>query len=211
MLILQRAHFFQPAVLAILAPALLAGCAAKTAVTSTTWHDSAQRDVRYSKVIVVALTEEGDKRLSFEDELAFDLRSDATQVWPSSRLMDVKLPVNSESLTPVVAETGAEVVVVTRVTSFDVKSVEQASAYTDVSARRRQGSVFQYDYVEKELPALITTEFTTVLTTDVVAADDGALIYTVVTTASGQETIADVINVLSDVIAKQLRRDGVIR
>ncbi len=188
----------------------LSGCAAQTSVSSA-WIDSDKRGVRYEKVLVIALTEEGDKRMSFEDEVAADLNRGSTRAWASSRLMDITLPVNETTIKPLVDEIGAQAVVVTRVTDLSVRTVESSQPYTAVQARRKEGAAFRYDYVEKELPALMTTEFTTELTTDVVDTGSGERVYTVVSSADGQESLAEVIAVLSDAIAKQLRTDGVIR
>ncbi len=199
-----------PLLVALCLPALLAGCAAKTAVSSS-WIDGDKRGARYEKVLVIAMTEEGDKRVSFEDELAVELSRGDTRAWPSSQLMDTGLVINEDSVRPLIEETGAQAVVVTRVTDMSVQTVESSQAYTAVAARRKKGTAFQYDYVEKELPALVTAEFTKELTTDVVDAASGERVYTVVASAAGQDALAEVIGVLSDVIAKQLQADGVIR
>ena len=189
--------------------ALLTGCAANTSV-STTWYDEGSRGTRFDKVLVVAIAADADKRRSFEDVLARRLGTDATQVWTSNRYMDTAQAVNHETIEPVLNQTGATAVVITAVTSFEVNPVE-VEAYTDVTARRKSGTAFRYDYVEKELPAFIKTEYATVLTTDVYNAQTNAHVYTLVSSATGQDNLAEVISVLSGVIAKQLRADGIIR
>ena len=186
-----------------------AGCAGVPS-QSHVWHDPDRRGVRYDSVLVVALTQEGDKRKSFEDALRARLQTPATEVWSSSSQMGINVPVTTASITPVLERTGARALIITRVKSIDVNPV-QVDSYTDVVAKRRKGSVLTYDYVEKELPAYIRNEFTTVLTTDVYDASDSANIYTLVSSASGQESLSDVIEVLSRSIAKRLRSDGVVR
>ena len=49
------------------------------------------------------------------------------------------------------------------------------------------------------------------MTTDVYNATSGENVYTVVTTARKQETLTDVIDLLSGVIAKRLKADGVVK
>ena len=115
----------------------------------------------------------------------------------------------------------ADALVVTRVTHLEVKSVEvegrstviaeQQQSGQDYVFQRQQGTLFRYDFTEDVESSFITTEYTTVLTTDVYVAATGELIYTIVSTATKQETLTDVIDVLSDEIAKRLRRDKVIR
>jgi len=189
--------------------ALLTGCAG-TPQQSHVWNDADKRGARYDRVLLTALTQEGDKRRSFEDALAGRLRSEQTEVWSSNKLMRIDTPVTTETVAPLLAQTGATAVIVTRVTSIAVEPV-QVNAYTDVVAKRRKGSALTYDYVDKELPAFIRNEFTTVLTTDVYDAESNSNVYTLVSSTRGQESLGDVIEVLSKAIAKRLRSDGVVR
>ena len=188
---------------------MAAGCAGVPS-QSHVWHDDDKRGVQYERILLVALTQEGDKRKSFEDSLRARLQTPAIEIWTSSSLMGINVPVTADSINPLLQSTGAEAVIITRVKSIGVDPV-QVDSYTDVVAKRRKGSVLTYDYVEKELPAFIRNEFTTVLTTDVYDAQSSASIYTLVSSASGQESLSDVIEVLSRAIAKRLRSDGVVR
>jgi len=194
---------------ALLTALTLAGCATKATVSSN-WLDDSKRDSRYDRVLVIAMAAQGDKRMSFEDEVAFDLNSDVTQAWASSRHMATTTEINADTIAPVVRELGAKAVVITRVLKMEV-STSQSKPYTDVTARRKEGTAFRYEYVEKDSPVLVTPEFTIELETDVVDVASGERIYSVVAATSGQESLSAVINVLSDVIAKQLRADRVIR
>lgn len=195
--------------IAALAILTLAGCATKTTVSST-WLDDSKRGNRYDKVLVVAMAAQGDKRMSFEDEVAFNLKNSGAQAWASSRHMPTTTDINPETIAPIADKVGANVVVVSRVTQMDV-STSESKAYTDVTATRRAGTAFRYDYEEKELPTMVTPQFTIELETDVVDVATGERVYSVVAATSGQESLSDVINVLSNAIAKRLRSDGVIR
>ena len=198
-----------PLCAALLSLVALTGCASKTSVSST-WHDADKRGARYDSVLIIALANDGDKRLSFEDSLAQKLASGGTRAVPSSRVMDTRLEVNRENLGPTLTETGAQAVILTQVSNFEVKPVE-IDSYTDITPRRQKGSPITYDYVEKKLPSLVTTEFTTKLTTEVYDADTDSHVYTMVSSATGQETLSDVINVLSDLIARRLKSDRVVQ
>lgn len=185
------------------------GCANRPTVTAT-WHENEARGARYSSALVIGLVKDGDKRLSFEDALAQQLSSSDTKLWSSSRVLGSGRAVNRESVSRAVAQTGAEAVFVTRVETLEVRQVE-TEAYTDVQARRQQGRLFSYDYVEKELPARVTPEFTTTLVTDVYRVGSERHVYSLTATASGQESLEEVIDVLSRAIAKKLRADGIVR
>lgn len=172
-------------------------------------------------MIVVADAEDTDKRLSFEDAVVYDLRSENTKAMASSRLLRAGEKADENNLRRLIDENAADAVVVTVVSSMDVKAVEQGGR-TDVMEfqqdtgkgmvpTRREGTAFLWDWEENVEPVYVTTEYNTVLTTDVYSAATGESVYTVVTSAKKQETLAEVIDVLSDVIAERLRADGVIR
>jgi hypothetical protein len=193
-----------------LAVALMTGACTTSTSVSSKWHDSSYRNGSFSRVLIVAVTDNTDRRMTFEDAVANDLRSDTTLAWSSSRLMKADTKITEASISEISKQQNADAVIVTRVTSLDVKAVE-VKGRTDVVAQRKKGTIFRYDYVEKEEQSYITSEYETTLTTDVYTSTSSDSIYTVAATATKQETLADVIDVLSDVIASRLRRDGVIR
>jgi hypothetical protein len=204
-----------------LAIALIAGgCASQTSVSSS-WHDKSPANSKFQNVLVVAVSENTDNRLSFEDAVVYDLRGPNTQAWASARGMKADEDINEENLRKLVEEKQADAILVTKVTSMEIKPVE-AGGRTDVIGhqqdtgmgmvpQRKSGTIFRYDFEETVEPIYTTAEYTTVLTTDVYSAASGEHVYTVVSTATKQETLTDVIDVLSDVIAERLRSDGVIR
>lgn len=193
----------------LLSAVLLSGCAARTSVNST-WHDTDLRGQRYDKVLVIGLTADGERRVTYEDTVTRELLGGNTQAWPSSRFMDIAQDVTPETVQPVVDRLGADAVIVTQVSSLNVEAIE-VDAFTDVMARRQSGTAFRYDYIEKERAAYMTAEFTTVLTTDVYAANSGKHLYSMVASTSGQESLDDVAIELGRAIAKRLKNDGVVR
>ncbi len=198
----------------------LTACANTTSVSSN-WHNKSLRNPQFSRIIVVGVTEAFDERLSFEDAVVADISGPYTTAWPSGRLMGPGKEINEENMRAVVAEKQADAVIVTKVTSVDVQTAEaggrsdvielQQETGVGMVPQRRPGTIFQYDYEENIEPVYITREYTTVLTTDVYSTADGTNVYTVVSTAKKQETLADVIVTLSDAIADRLRSDKVIR
>jgi hypothetical protein len=225
-------HFTRAAVTILtLCLALLAGaCASKTTVSSS-WADKSQKGAKFERIVVVAVSDNADRRLSFEDAVVYDLRSETTRAWSSTRHMESTAEINEANLRALVADLEADAIVVTSVTSMDVKAVEKGGR-TDVienqqdtgvgvgagvapnsnfNSPQRPVSVYGFNFSETAEPVYVTSEYTTVLTTDVYSAASGENLYTVVSTANKQESLTDVIDVLSDVIAARLRSDGVIR
>lgn len=204
----------------LLLAVLLGGCASQTRVSSV-WHDKSQRNARFDQLLVVAVSDNTDRRLSFEDALVNTLRGPKTSAWASARLMPVNTAVNEENLRAVVAQQNADAVIVTKLESVEVKPVESGGR-SDVLARQNEtgigltprpkpGTVFQYDYQEKIEPVYITAEYTAVVTTDVYSVASGANIHSIRATTSGKQTVAEVIAELSKTIAERLRTDGVVR
>jgi PBP1b-binding outer membrane lipoprotein LpoB len=199
---------------------LLSGCTARTSVSSS-YTDKQQRNPRFTRALVVAVTATPERRLSFERAVVKDLAIDGTEAWPSAQLMNTQLEINQDNLRSVVEQQQADVVIVTRVTAMEVVPVEvegrsavleeQQQSGENHIYKRKSGTLFRYDYEEDVEASYVTTEYTTELKTEVFAAQSGELIYTIVSRVSKVETINEVIDVLSDEIAKRLRRDGVIK
>lgn len=194
--------------LVLAAVIFLAGCASNTSVSSA-WHKGGYKGTRFERVLVVAIVKNTDRRLSFEDAVVYDLRGETTRAWASARLMDTTTKLDAASIESAAQSQRADAVVITRINSLDVQAVE-VQGRTDVQAQRQKGTIFRYDYIEKEEAPYITSEYTITLTTDVLEPGSTDPLYTVVATAKKQETLDDVIEVLSDIIARQLRQDGVI-
>ena len=201
-------------------PLFFSACANHTSVSSS-WTDGKRHNNPFNRVLVVAVSANADGRMSFEDAVVYDLRGPETQAWPSSRLMKPDVEVNRVTLLPIIDQQQADAVVVTRVTRLEVEPVEiggrstvlaeQQQSGQDYVFQRQQGTLFRYDYEEDIEKTYITSEYTTELRTDVYETESDELIYTILSRATKQESLADVIDVLSNVIAKQLRKDRVIR
>jgi hypothetical protein len=217
---LQRSPGWLRLCLCLCISLLASACANHTSVSSS-WVDSKQRNSQFERVLVVAVSSNADGRMSFEDAVVYDLRGPETQAWPSVRLMEPDLEITRETLRPIIEQQQADALVVTRVTRLEVEPIEiggrstvlaeQQQSGQDYVYQRKQGTLFRYDYTEDVEKTYLTTEYTTELTTDVYATASGERIYTIVSRANKQESLADVIDVLSNVIAKRLRRDKVIK
>jgi hypothetical protein len=201
--------------------ALLAtACASKTSVSSD-WLDKGAKRAQFESVLIVAVSATAERRRSFEDAVANDLRRPGTEVWVSSSLMDPKTEINEETLRSVAEQQQADAVVVTRVTKLEIEPVEvggrsailaqEQQSGADHVFRRQSGTLFRYDYEEDIEATYVTSAYTTELTTDVYDTATGERVYTIVASVEKLETLKDVIDVLSDKIAERLRRDRVIR
>jgi hypothetical protein len=212
------------ALISLILPLIIAlvasSCASRTSVSSQ-WHDKSPANSKFSNVLVVGVSDNTDARMSFEDAVVYDLRGPNTQAWASVRGMGANQEINEENLRKLVDAKQVDAIVVVKVTSLEIKAVEaggrtnaienQQDTGMTMVPKRKPGTIFQYDYEETVEPVYTTAEYTTVLTTDVYSVASGKNVYTVVTSATKQASLADVIDILSNVIAERLRSDKVIR
>jgi hypothetical protein len=196
------------------------GCASKTSVSSQ-WIDRDKGSAPYQRILVVGVAESRDRRVSFEAAVVEDLRVDPVKAWISANLMGEDMELSEANLNMVAKQKKADAIIITRVASIQVEPVEfggrseiiaeEQQSGQDYVFRRQKGSLFRYDFDEKIEDTFVTTEYTTELETDVYDLATGKRVYTLRSRATKQETLDDVISVLSDEIAKRLRRDRVIR
>ncbi|MDH5254781.1 MAG: hypothetical protein OEW72_02595, partial [Gammaproteobacteria bacterium] len=102
--------------------AVLAACTPSLKMESA-WLPGARPATPYGKVLVVAVSEDFDRRRVFENRLASELAAGGTAGIPSTRTMLTTDVLDRESVAALVKATGAEAVHVTRLAyeGVDVK------------------------------------------------------------------------------------------
>jgi hypothetical protein len=199
---------------------LTTACATKTSVSSD-WLDKSAKHPQFESALIVAVSATPERRKSFEDAVAEDLRGSGTEIWVHSNFSDSKTEFDMETLRAIAKQQKAAALIVTRVTKLEIEPVEvggrsailaqEQQSGSDHVFRRQSGTLFRYDYDEDVEATYVTSEYTTELTTDVYDAASGEHVYTLVASANKLETLVEVIDVLSDKIAERLRRDRVIK
>lgn len=199
---------------------LITGCASRP-TSSSKWLNKEQKSAPYSSVLIVGVTKNRDRRLSFEQSIADDLNNENITAWASTRFMPEGQPVDEPTIRSIAADQQAAGIIVTRVTNIEITPVEIGGRSTvkaeehqsgfDHTYRRRSGTLFQYDYEEDVEATYLTTEYTTELHTDVYDAASGEHVYELVTSVDKQESLSEVIRILSDEITRRLIRDKVVK
>ncbi|MBL8199725.1 MAG: hypothetical protein JNK40_02025 [Chromatiales bacterium] len=210
--------------------ALLTACTPPLKLESA-WLPGARPAQPYSKVLVVAVSDDFNRRRAFENSLANELAAGGTAGIPSTRTMLTTDVVDRESVAALVKAAGAEAVLVTRL-AYEAVDVKQkrgrevlkmdnpgapASAGTSVEEPYFY-NVYTYDYsVSAEPPALEIRRDITV-TTDLFSAGDGKRIYTIrsnvrITNSErmDQNTDVAVMDKVATELARRLRRDRAVR
>lgn len=207
--------------------AVAAGCTAPLSLDSA-WQPGARDAAPFASVLVVAISEDFDRRRLFENAVADSLNAQGVRAVTSTAAMSSRDELNRESVTARVRETGVEAVLVTRLVDQAVnlkrrrpREVQKGLPPTDDALRAAPafpyGSIHAYDYRVTWEPATLLVRRTLNVVTDLYGTRDGNLLYTInttirVTNAESLDRNSDVA-VINDVglsIARRLRRDGAV-
>jgi len=203
-------RFFLAATLGLLLM-LLSGCAQNTR-TASTWHGD-----RISKpadrILIVAVSNDLTYRRMFEDLVVRELAAGGNTAWASSRRIDTTATLNRESVAQAVRDTGATLVVVTRLAHQETEFVESREQ-GGIKARRLQATpldFFRYDYTLVEPTDYLVAESAVSVATDVYGVESGGLVYSIDTSVPPRDTRIEIIDEAALAIAARLRRDGLVR
>jgi len=214
---LSRTIRFLPALAGTVTLALIAaGCATRPTVESA-WHQPQAALAPYHNVLVIAVSPNSRLRRSFEEALVELLDSASTSAHSAVTIGPAAEPLSRESVTGMVASTGADAVLVTRLVSRKVR-LDESDARVGVKTRSPSSlqnpnlvELFTLDYNEYEEPGELTARSTAVLESSLYATRDGQLVYSATITAKFDEGSDDVIGLVTEAIARRLRADGVVR
>ena len=198
--------------IAVCATLLLGACSRPTEVSST-WHESPTASRPYGKILVVGISADPRQRRRFENTLASKLEARGVTAWPSHQAMDADLEVNREAVLKIVASTGADAVIVSRLVNQEISTQEFADR-TGIKTRRKTGTAidfFRYDYDEYHEPAYLEVRTTVTLSTDVYETPRAELVYSLQTTTFDKESGFEILEEATTSIVKRLRRDRLIR
>lgn len=205
--------------LAALLIALIAACGARTSVTGN-WQEPRSAAAPFAHVLVVGVSPASRTRRSFEEALTGLIAAGGgTKATASIRAGKATQPLTQDTVNAMVRASGADAVLVTRLASRRV-ALEEGETRVGVKTERpsslRDGpglvELFSQTYHEYEEPGEISTRSKVVLESSLYEADDGSrLVYTMLTSAEFEEGKDDVIADVTTAIARQLRRDGLIR
>ncbi|MCK6371375.1 MAG: hypothetical protein L6Q83_08655 [Gammaproteobacteria bacterium] len=197
---------------------LLAGCGARTSVSGN-WEEPRSKAVPFGHVLVVGVSPNVRTRRSFEEAMVADIASSTTRASAAIRLGSPTAPLTAETVAGMVRASGADAVLVTRVATRRVALAEEPGRVGMKTSRPSSlgdgpglVELFSQTYHEYEEPGEITTRSKAELESSVYhAVDGGQLVYTLRTRIRFEEGKDDVIGEVANAIARQLRRDGVIR
>ena len=206
--------------------ALLTACTPPLKMESA-WLPGARPDRPYGKLLIVAVSEDFDRRRIFENRLTEELAAGGTVGLPSTRTMLTTDVLDRESVAALVKSTSAEAVLVTRLVYEDVdvkqkrgREVLKMDNPSDERAREDPYfyNVYTYDYSMSAEPPSLEIERDITVTTDLFETGEGKRIYTIrsdvrITSSErlDQNTDVAVMDKVATELARRLRRDRAVR
>lgn len=197
---------------------LLGACTRGTTVESE-WAQGVSRDQAFGRIILVGVSPNYTNRCRFERLLQESLGPVAMT---SCSRMTSRDPLDRESIVRLVAETGADAVLATRLVdgraSLDEGGTDEARGenyYKPVGYGYDPyygpfGVPVVYGDFVAEQPGL-TLKRTIVVSSNLYEAKGATIVYTLDTVAHDKESQFAVADEVTTAIAKQMRRDGLIR
>ncbi len=210
--------------------ATLAACSTPTKMASG-WREDGRPARPYTRVLVVTVAEDFNRRRLFENALASELAAGGTTGIPSTRTMLTTDVLDRESVGALVKATGAEAVLVTRLAAQSVAVKQErdrevlkseAPGAPPVGSPTVEGpyfyNVYTYDYAVSSEPGALVINRDVIVTTDLFETVKGERLYTLRSEVRfsnaenlDQNTDVAVIDRVAAETARQLRRDGAVR
>jgi hypothetical protein len=215
------------AALALVATALLAGCASQSTKVTSQWAPDVTHDKTYTRVLVIGVTPNYNQRCAFEWSLASEIKSDKVKVLASCDALTSKIELTRENVEKLVRERQIDAVVATTLVAYGF-GIKEGGERDDrgSGAYKATGSGWGYwgggsyygawgvpvvygDFVTS--PSITTLQGEISILTRVFDGRDAKPVYVVETHAKNLENRDEALIALTPPIATRLRADGLIR
>lgn len=176
-------------ILAVIATAL-AACAAVPHMTRLQ-VESEPASTPYKNILVVGLFRSFDSRKYYEQETVKALEAGGTRATAMTSLVDLRDPLNRETILPVVENVGADAVLVTQLT--DLQTTGKAKDRNPQSTRNiRQTyyyNVFSYELTEYVEPPAMQYQFELALRADLFSVESQKAVWAVASTTKDKSEV----------------------
>jgi len=191
---------------------VLCACATPTEIVKL-HHDRSQPGAPYEKLLVVGIATTADERRRLEDLLSSELKAQGTAAVAGWSLTGASQSVLQADIDNAAIEAAADAILVTHIVSVD-QQVELQEGRTEVLLECRGGDpadYFLYDSVELKLPDDVSVAHTVAAVSNLYLAGSGERIWTIQSTCFEKSGMDEVLQEEAVAIARQLRRDGLIK
>ena len=203
-------------VLFLLGAGWLSASPSHAAVTGE-WSENVSRDQSFSRVLVVGISPDLNQRCAFERAMAAKIKSADTVAFVSCNVMPAKAPLTRETIEAAVAEQNADAVLATSLISTSWETKEGGTNDTRGGGQYKAtdsyygvyGTVVAADF--QTTASVTTIKGEAHITSKLYETRGATVVYTVDTKVRNIESRAEGLATITPPIAKELRRDGLIR
>ena len=198
-------------ILTLILTFLFAGCARQTEVVKL-YDESGDSSRRYEKFFVVGIAGDSLTRRRLEDMITSQLRAADVSAISAHTRTGVKTTLLQEEINTAAEAAGADAILITHIVSVDT-TADLEEGRVNVTAECRGGDpadYFLYDYDVLEEPDSVGIAHTVVAVTNLYAASEGRLVWTIRSTCFKKETMDEVLLEEAEAIARQLKIDKLI-
>lgn len=190
----------------------LAGCTAQTQIDKL-YHDARAAAGGYERLLVVGIAGSSSERQQFEDLLVEAVAGRGGNAVAGYTRLGLSPVLLQDSINAAATAAGADGILITHVVSVST-SAEFREGRVEVQAQCRGGDpaeYFLYDYEELKEPDSVAFAHEVVVVTNLYDAESGERVWTIQSTCVDKTELQDVFRQEADAIARQLRRDRLLR
>ncbi len=220
--LLERFASAAPALLLLICATWLSGCAQQVKVSGG-WQEGASHEQSFNRVLVVGVSPHVNERCAFEYFLAAQINKGSTRAVTSCNSVEQKNPLTLESIEQAVASQQADAVLATVLVDAGwnaqqggTRDTRGGAYYKAVGSGWGMGyyGVYGVPVIYGEFqtaPSLMTLQGEVQLATRLFSTADKSVVYELTTVAGDLEARDEALAKVTEPIAAQLRRQGLIR
>jgi hypothetical protein len=189
----------------------LAGCAPSQTRVENTYQNPLLADRAYAKVLVVGVTENADRRRTFENDVVRSFADMEVGAVSALTQLGSAQALNREVLAAAARDTGSDAVLITRLVDSQARAEVEEGRATASAERRNDVALadfFRYDYVEYRDPMTVTTVLTVVVASDLYDVATETRVWSAQSTAFEKNSVDAAIEEVAEAVTQSLRSGG---
>lgn len=204
-----------PRALVVVTAAIVAICACASTKTSIpiSWRNPGYEGMVFDDLLIIGVGRNESSRRLFEDEFAKKLASEGARAKPSWELLPSSDPLTREEIADAVRQGSFDAVLITRLLGVDKEQQYVKGSSYSVPANYYGSAYYGYyatSYAVVHEPGYFKTNTTYRLETNLYAVSDSGLVWSGQSDTVNPSSVADVIDSMTNAVAKALRAERLI-
>lgn len=209
----QRTKLIGAAVLAL--AMFVAGACSKNEPKTTvpgTWRDPDFSGGAFSSIFVIGVGRDDEHRRLYENSMVSALQKEGATAEASWGLFPQSEKLNKDEVLKTVGQRGFEAIVLTRLLSVDeqLEHVPEKTTYVPASNLDLYMLDYDQDYEVVHEPGYYKTRTTFNVETTLYTASDGRKVWWALSETVNPESVEEIIESVTTVVAKKMKSDGLI-